>query len=100
MIDNFLVDLEILKKLDNGFRRLTWARRQFSRSLLKRFLTKAVFRVLKYRKTQSGHTLHDIAKCGFEHLDATIGVYAYDPDCYKVFKPLLHTIICSINQGN
>ena len=101
-LDNYknesIVDQEILKKLDNGFRRLTWARRQFSRSLLKRFLTKSVFRVLKYRKTASGFTLFDIAKSGFEHLDANIGVYAFDPDCYKVFKPLLHSIICSINQ--
>ena len=93
-----IVDQEILKKLDNGFRRLTWARRQFSRSLLKRFLTKSVFRILKYRKTENGFTLHDIAKSGFEHLDANIGVYAFDSDCYTVFKPLLHSIICSINQ--
>lgn len=93
-----IVDQEILKKLDNGFRRLTWARRQFSRSLLKRFLTKSVFRTLKYRKTENGFTLHDIAKSGFEHLDANIGVYAFDSDCYTVFKPLLHSIICSINQ--
>ena len=93
-----IVDQEILKKLDNGFRRLTWARRQSSRSLLKRFLSKSVFSVLKYRKTSNGFTLYDIAKSGFEHLDASIGVYAFDMECYKVFKPLLHSIVCSINQ--
>ena len=93
-----IVDQETLKKIDNGFRRLTWARRQYSQSLLKRFLTKSVFSVLKYRKAPSGATLYDIAKCGFEHLDAKIGAYAHDADSYIVFKPLLQSIICSINQ--
>ena len=72
-----IVDQETLKKLDNGFRRLTWARRQYSHSLLKRFLTKSVFNTLKYRTSPSGTTLFDIAKCGFEHLDDKLGAYAF-----------------------
>ena len=84
--ESLIVDQETLKKLDNGFRRLTWARRQQSQSLLKRFLTRSIFRVLKHRLTPSGVSLADIAKSGFEHLDAKIGVFAFDPDCYMVFK--------------
>ena len=95
-----IVDQEILKKLDNGFRRLTWARKQANPSLLKRFLTRSAFHVLKYRKTTSNITLYDIAKSGFEHLDSNIGVYALDGDCYTVFKPLLHSIVCTIHQVN
>ena len=92
------LDQEILKKLDNGFRRLTWARRQYSQSLLKRFLVKSVFHVLKHRKTTSGVNLYDIAKSGFEHLDSKIGVFAYNDECYKIFKPILHPVICTIHH--
>ena len=93
------LDQEILKKLDNGFRRLTWARRQFSQSLLKRFLVKSVFHTLKHRQTSGNINLYDIAKSGFEHLDSKIGVFAHNEECYKVFKPILHPVICTIHQA-
>ncbi len=90
-------DKAILKKLDNGFRRLTWARRQFSQSLLKRFLTKSAFHVTKNRKSKDGSTLYDIIKSGFEHLDSKIGAFAVDTDCYNAFRPILHPIICTLH---
>lgn len=93
-----IVEQETLKLLDNGFRRLTWARRQPNPSLLKRFLTRSLFRALKFRQTSSGVTLYDVAKSGFEHLDTKLGVAAYDAESYKAFKPLLHSIVCCINQ--
>ena len=93
------IDQEILKKLDNGFRRLTWARRQYSQSLLKRFLVKSVFHILRPRSTTSGVNLYDIAKSGFDHLDSKIGVFAYNEECYKVFKPILHPVICTIHHA-
>lgn len=93
------ISIETKKKLDNGFRRLTWARRQSSQSLLKRFLTKSIFNILKLRQTSSGVNLYDVAKVGFEHLDSKVGAAAFDPECYTVFKPLLHPIICTIHQA-
>jgi hypothetical protein len=92
------VSQDVLKKLDNGFRRLTWSRRQFSHSLVKRFLTKTVFKVLKHRSTTLGTNLHEVIKSGIEHLDSKVGAYGMDIECYRVFRPILHPIICTIHQ--
>ena len=88
-----------MKKLDNGFRRLTWARNQSSPSLLKRFLTKPIFQQLKLRLTIQRTSLLDVAKAGFEHLDSQIGLIAPDIDSYEVFLLILHPAICTIHQG-
>lgn len=93
----FTVEPETLKKLENGFRRITWARRQYSSSLLKRFLTRPVFELLKHRVTTSGVNLYDVACSGFEILDSHVGAFAMDLDSYVTFLPLLHPIICSIH---
>ena len=95
LIDHGLtINTNILKKLDNGFRRLTWARRQSSPSLLKRFLTKSIFQQLKLRQTLSGTNLHDIAQSGFEHLDSPIGLFVPDLEAYEVFRPIIHPALC------
>ena len=87
-------DDDIVRKLENCFKKLTWARG--SSSLLKRFLTKKVFDRLKYRVTTTsggGATLYDVIAAGVENLDTPIGVFAPDPNTYRTFWPLLKPLI-------
>ena len=48
--------------------------------------------------TLAGSNLFDLSKSGFDHLDSAIGLFAYDSDCYEVFKPILHPAICTIHH--
>ena len=48
--------------------------------------------------TLAGSNLFDLSKSGFDHLDSAIGLFAYDSDCYEVFKPILHPALCTIHQ--
>ena len=111
-------DETVIKKLDLCYKRLIWYRVHSSRSLvnmslsaaclLKRFLTKPVFEVLKQRRTKTFHSsLLDVIHVGIEHLDltggvihgaASGGVLAPDPEAYFSFRPILHPIICVL-QG-
>ena len=78
-------------------------------SLLKRFLTKAVFEVLKQRLTKSFRSsLLDVIYVGIEHLDLSRGeiqgagcggVFAPDAESYTIFRPLLHPIICVLQDA-
>jgi hypothetical protein len=78
-------------------------------SLLKRFLTKAIFEVLKQRLTKSFRSsLLDLIYVGIEHLDLTGGeihgagcggVLAPDALSYTIFRPLLHPIICVLQDA-
>ena len=88
--------------------RLTWSRNKESDSgtdkhLLKRFLTRAMFDALKYRVTlDSGASLLDVIKGAVDHLDASghLGIVAPDPDAYRTFRPLLHPVVCTLNDAN
>jgi len=92
-------DEAIIKKLDVAYRRLAWARNP--NRLLKRFLTKPVFEVLKYRLTkESSGTLLDVIRAGVEFLDTDAGILAPDPESYSTFKPLLHPVICTLHDAN
>lgn len=64
-------DIMTLQKLENSFRRLSWARE--SSSFLKRFLTKIVFERLRNRVSKDGSTLYDVIQAGVENLVGTVG---------------------------
>ena len=63
------------------------------KSLLKKHLTREVFDQLKDKKTSKGSTLWDCIKTGVINLDSSVGVYAGDEECYKVFAPLINPLI-------
>ena len=78
-------------------------------SILKRFLTKPIFEVLKQRVTKTFRSsLLDVIHVGVEHLDLTGGeiqgagcggVLVPDPESYSTFKPLLHPVICVLQDA-
>ncbi|KAJ3662669.1 hypothetical protein Zmor_007007 [Zophobas morio] len=87
---------EVIRKLEEGFRRL---RTSNSQSLLKKYLTQAIFDKLKSKKTSFGSTLLDCVQSGFENPDSNIGVYAPDPEAYTLFADLFDPIIDEYHGG-
>jgi protein-arginine kinase len=72
--------------------------RHGSHSLLKKYLTPEVYKLLRDRKTSSGVTLEDMIQSGVSlPLGAKpprgVGLYTGDADCYKTFAPLLDPLI-------
>ena len=91
-----VVDHRTQQKLENAFRRLTWAKA--CKSLLKRFLTRKVFLRLQKRASVEGGTLFDLIQSGVETLDdAVVGVLLPDKDSYRVFWPLIKPIISTFH---
>lgn len=68
-------------------------------SLLKKYMTRDVFKNLKELKTSYGSTLLDVVKSGFDNHDSSVGVYAPDPEAYTVFKVLFDPIIEDYHNG-
>ncbi|VDP10675.1 unnamed protein product, partial [Soboliphyme baturini] len=62
-------------------------------SLLKKYLTEGLLNELKSQGTKTGGTLLHVIRSGVKNLDSIIGVYAPDPQSYKVFAKLLDPII-------
>lgn len=89
-------DPQVLEKLEQGFQKLQKAE---SKSLLKKYLTPAVFDSLKNKKTELGATLLDVIQSGLENLDSGIGIYAPDADSYSVFGELFDPIIDDYHGG-
>jgi len=77
----------------NLFKRL-----QPSRSLVKKHLTKELFRQLQDCSTPSGFTLQQAVRSGIENPDSSIGIYAGDEETYRIFAPLLDPIILDYHQ--
>lgn len=115
------VDPEVLKKLEEGFKKLSSSN---ATSLLKKYLTKDVFDRLKNKKTSFCSTLLDCVQSGksdkavmvfgfesrvvpnyfsafigFENLDSQCGIYAPDPEAYKVFGEIFDPIIEDYHMG-
>ena len=77
-------------------------------SLLKRFLTKPIFEVLKQRVAKKFRsTLLEVIHVGIEHLDLTGGeiegaacggILIPDAESYATFRPLIHPIICVLQD--
>ncbi|XP_066592723.1 arginine kinase-like [Prorops nasuta] len=61
--------------------------------MLKKYLTREVFELLKERKTSYGSTLLDVIRSGLCNPDSHIGIYAADPEAYVVFKELFNPVI-------
>lgn len=107
----------MIRKLDLYYKRLTWYRSPqtltkqsvSAASLLKRFLTKPIFEVLKLRLTKChSSSLLDVIHVGIEHLDLTSGeiqgaacggVLIPDVESYVTFRPILHPIICVLQDA-
>ncbi|CAG5123632.1 unnamed protein product [Candidula unifasciata] len=62
-------------------------------SLLRKHLTQAIFDKIKDRKTSLGGTLADCIRSGCQNLDSGVGLYACDPEAYKVFAELLDPVV-------
>ncbi|XP_071134682.1 arginine kinase-like [Mytilus edulis] len=69
-----------------------------SNSLLKKHLSEEKYINLKKCSTKYGTTLADVIRSGCKNLDSKVGVYACDPESYKVFKDLLEPIICDYHR--
>ncbi|MGB3751696.1 MAG: phosphagen kinase [Arcobacteraceae bacterium] len=63
------------------------------RSLMSKYLTKAVFEELKDKKTANGFTLENIINSGLKNPDSGIGAYAGDKESYTTFQSFFDPII-------
>lgn len=61
--------------------------------MLGRYLTPAVWQLLRELRTRNGVTLHDCIRSGLAHPDSTIGVYAGDAESLDRFELLFAPII-------
>ena len=63
-----------------------------------------MFDALKYRVTLDyGASLLDVIKGAVDHLDIAsghAGIVAPDQDAYRTFTPLLHPVVCTLNDAN
>jgi creatine kinase/arginine kinase len=62
-------------------------------SLLKKYLTEAVWQQLANTETANGYSFAQAIRSGVEQQDSSIGVYAGDEESYQLFAPLLDPII-------
>ncbi|CAH1773230.1 unnamed protein product [Owenia fusiformis] len=69
-----------------------------SKSLLKTYLTQAVYDKVKDRKTALGGTIADCMRSGVENLDSGTGIYACDPEAYETFKEAFDPIIMDYHK--
>ena len=65
-----------------------------SSSLLKKYLNINLVKELHFMKTVPyGSSLHDVIRTGLANPDSAVGIYAPDPDTYRVFRKLFFPII-------
>lgn len=64
-----------------------------SKSLLKKHLTKEIQEKCAGRKTGLGGTLGDNIMSGVKHPNSGVGLYACDPEAYKVYHELFDAVI-------
>jgi len=69
-------------------------------SLLRKYLTKDLFKRLKDRKTSYGFTLGQVICSGVVNQDSQIGVYAGDAESYELFSELFEPIIVDYHDVN
>ncbi|RZC35362.1 ATP-gua Ptrans domain containing protein, partial [Asbolus verrucosus] len=82
--------------LEDGFKKLIVSN---SHSLLKKYLTQAIFDKLKTKKTSFGSTLLDCIQSGLENLDSNVGIYAPDSEAYITFADIFDPIINDYHGG-
>lgn len=91
-----MVDAATAQKIDAAFAKLQATE---SKSLLKKYLTPAIFEKIKDRKTKLGATLIDVIQSGVENPDSGVGLYAPDAESYSVFSDLFDPIIEDYHKG-
>jgi len=91
-----MVDSATAQKIDAAFAKLQATE---SKSLLKKYLTPAIFEKIKDRKTKLGATLIDVIQSGVENPDSGVGLYAPDAESYSVFSDLFDPIIEDYHKG-
>ncbi|XP_017049559.1 arginine kinase [Drosophila ficusphila] len=85
------VDKNLLKQMEDDFQKLADSK---SKSLLRRHLTKEIFDKLKTQTTPSyNSTLMHCISSGLCNHDSGVGLYAPDPEAYKVFADLFDPVI-------
>ncbi|XP_017071805.1 arginine kinase [Drosophila eugracilis] len=85
------VSNEVLQQMEDDFKNLSESK---SKSLLKRHLTKEIFDKLKTKTTPSfNSTLLHCISSGLCNHDSGVGLYAPDPEAYKVFADLFDPVI-------
>ncbi|MEA1879073.1 MAG: phosphagen kinase [Campylobacterota bacterium] len=62
-------------------------------SLVKKYLTKEVFELIKDKKTSLGYGFEQLIHSGLNNDDSDIGIYAGDKESYSTFSPLISPII-------
>ena len=64
-----------------------------SKSLVKKYLTKDIFKALLHEQTDSGFTLEKALRSVIVNPDSSIGIYAGDVQSYTTFSELFEPII-------
>lgn len=64
-----------------------------SKSLVKKYLTKDIFKTLENESTDSGFTLDKAIRSAILNPDSSIGIYAGDAQSYKTFSTIFDPII-------
>ncbi|MCP4337343.1 MAG: arginine kinase [Desulfobulbaceae bacterium] len=64
-----------------------------SKSLVKKYLTKDIFKALEHERTDSGFTLEKAIRSVIVNPDSSIGIYAGDAQSYKTFSDIFEPII-------
>ncbi|XP_016973147.1 arginine kinase [Drosophila rhopaloa] len=90
-------DKEMLKEMEERYKKLAASN---SKSLLKKHLTKKIFDNLKTKTTPKFNSslIHCISS-GLCHHDSGVGLYAPDPEAYKVFAELFDPVIQDYHKG-
>lgn len=64
-----------------------------SKSLVKKYLSKDIFKALEHEQTDSGFTLEKAIRSGILNPDSSIGIYAGDAQSYQIFSDIFEPII-------
>lgn len=64
-----------------------------SHSLVKKYLTPALYDALQPLQTAGGFTLDKAIRSGIQNPDSHIGIYAGDAESYRIFSPVFDPII-------
>jgi len=92
-----MTDAATLEKLEAAWKKLDGTE---SKSLLKKYLSKAIFDKLKVVATPTfKSSLLDVIQSGVENPDSGVGIYAPDAESYTVFKDLFDPIIEDYHAG-
>ncbi|XP_012286122.1 arginine kinase [Orussus abietinus] len=90
------IDPKTLQELENRFANFLTTK---STSLLKKHLSRSTFDRVKTLKSNYGSTLLEVIQSGLANPDSGVGLYAPDPDSYRVFSDLFDPVIEDYHSG-